>query len=67
MNSDMRAYMPYHYGTGYMPYPYDGTHMGYGFPPYGIGYYHHHHPHYHHMQDTTFAVPMRYPTSFLLP
>ncbi|MDQ6597933.1 hypothetical protein E2K98_28615 [Bacillus salipaludis] len=63
MNLDMRSYMPYYYGTGYMPYPYYGTHMGYGYPSYGIGY----HPHYHHTQDTTFAVPFRYPTSFLLP
>ena len=67
MNPDMRAYMPYHYGTGYMPYPHYGTHMGYGYPSYGMEYYHHHHTHYHpyhHVAFSDFAVPFRYPTSF---
>jgi hypothetical protein len=39
---------PFTIPTGYMPYPYYGTYMGYGYPSYGMGYYHHYHPHHHH-------------------
>ncbi|ULT54544.1 hypothetical protein L1999_15365 [Neobacillus drentensis] len=63
MNPDMRAYMPYHYGTGYMPYPY-GTHMGYGYSV-PLSLYHHYHPHYHphynHGEGPIFSVPMGAP------
>lgn len=61
MNPDMRAYMPYHYGTGYMPYPY-GTHTGYGYPLSLYYHYHpHYHPHYHHDGGPYFAVPLQAP------
>ena len=60
MNPDMRAYMPYHYGTGYMPYPY-GTHMGYGYPPYGIEYMTYPMTMSYPMAGPEFAVPLRAP------
>ncbi|MBM7653556.1 hypothetical protein [Neobacillus cucumis] len=60
MNPDMRAYMPYHYGTGYMPYPY-GPHMGYGYTV-PLSLYHHYHPHSHPHYNPgggpIFSVPM---------
>jgi len=61
----MRAYMPYHYGTGHMPYPYYGTYMGYGYSI-PLSLYHHYHPHHHmaHFGGTsgsTFAVPLQAP------
>jgi hypothetical protein len=67
MNPDMRAYMPYHYGTGYMPYPFYGTHMGYGYPAYYPHYHPHYHPHHiaHYLgspSGPTFAVPLGAPT-----
>jgi hypothetical protein len=63
MYPGIRAYMPYHYGTGHMPYPYYGTHMGYGYSI-PLSLYHHYHPHHmvHNLggnSGATFAVPLQ--------
>ncbi|MED3564214.1 hypothetical protein [Bacillus xiapuensis] len=65
MNPEIRNYMYHHYGTGYMLSPFYGTHMGYGYPPYGMGFYPSYNPYYHqldhymiHLMDHQINYPM---------